>query len=330
MQRRNVALGARRVGRWLRAVVLLLAAGVPVSAQSNLHRDRVAYREAYKDYAIAKMREHGIPASITLAQGMLESGNGKSRLAVEGNNHFGIKCHKDWKGKRMYHDDDRRGECFRVYKSAEQSFEDHSAFLRGYQRYAFLFELDPTDYKGWAHGLKRAGYATDKNYAERLIKIIEEEELWKLDRGVSIDVPPPAVSEKPQLAAGKDQLEVKLGGQHKIYVRNRVEYIVVQPHDTYASLTRAMEMMPWELQRYNELPERKLPPAGTELYIQPKRRKAARGEQTHVVEAGETLYSISQRYAMKSKSLRKKNHMAAGEEVSEGQILYLRKKAPSQ
>lgn len=311
-------------------VVLLVAVSVPLGAQSSQHRDRVAYREAYKGYAIAKMREHGIPASITLAQGMLESGNGKSRLAVQGNNHFGIKCHNDWKGRRMYHDDDRRGECFRVYKSAEQSFEDHSAFLRGYRRYAFLFDLDPTDYKAWAHGLKRAGYATDKSYAERLIKIIEEEELWKLDRGVDIEVPPPRVATQAQRAEGKEQLEIKLGGQHKIYVRNRVEYIVVQPHDTYASLTRAMEMLPWELQRYNELPARELPAPGTELYIQPKRRKAAWGEQTHVVEPGETLYSIAQRYAVKTKWLRKKNRMAKDEEVAEGQVLYLRKKAPRQ
>lgn len=321
---------ALQIARRVIAVCCLLAVGAGAWAQSSLQRERAAYRDAYKAYAIAKMREHGIPASITLAQGMLESGNGKSSLAVKGNNHFGIKCHKDWKGKRMYHDDDRRGECFRVYKSAEQSFEDHSAFLRGYRRYAFLFDLDPTDYKAWAHGLKRAGYATDKSYAQRLIKIIEEEELWKLDRGVEIEVPSPQVASQPQRVAGKEQLEIKLGGQHKIYVRNRVEYIVVQPHDTYASLTRAMEMMPWELQRYNELPARELPSAGTELYIQPKRRKAAWGEQTHVVEAGETLYSIAQRYAMKTKSLRKKNRMAKGDEVAEGQVLYLRKKAPRQ
>ena len=299
-------------------------------AQSALQQERAAYRDTYKNFAIAKMHEHGIPASITLAQGMLESGNGKSRLAVEGNNHFGIKCHSDWKGKRMYHDDDQRGECFRVYKNAGQSFEDHSAFLRGSRRYAFLFDLRPTDYKEWAYGLKQAGYATDPRYAERLIAIIEEEELWKLDSGIKVEVPSPRALELPQRMEGKALLEAKLGGEHKVFVRNRVEYIVVEPHDTYASLSRAMEMMQWELQRYNELPTRDLPPAGTILYIQPKRRKAAFGEQTHVVEAGETLYSISQRYAMKSASLRKKNNIAAGEEVVPGQVLYLRKEAPKQ
>ena len=334
----SVSWGARRMGNcthlWVRGVILLwvlvCASGVNVRAQSSLHQQRVEYREKYKEYAVSKMHEHGIPASITLAQGMLESGNGKSRLAVEGNNHFGIKCHSDWKGKRIYHDDDKRGECFRVYKSPEQSFEDHSAFLRGYSRYAFLFDLDPTDYKGWARGLKRAGYATDPKYAERLIKIIEEEELWKLDRGVTIEVPSPREAQKTQRAEGEERLEVKLGGEHSVFVRNRVEYIVVQPHDTYASLSRAMEMMQWELQCYNELPSRELPPVGTELYIQPKRYRAAHGEQTHVVEAGETLYSISQRYAMKSSSLRRKNRMAKGQEVEPGQVLYLRKKAPRQ
>lgn len=318
--------------RSLRALITLSLATLlfptHLLAQGTTRQQRQEYKAKYQHLAIKKMREHGIPASITLAQGMLESGNGRSRLAREGNNHFGIKCHKDWKGRRMYHDDDARGECFRVYRSVEQSFEDHSNFLRGARRYAFLFDLSPTDYKGWAHGLKKAGYATDPNYARLLIRIIEEEELWQLDRGVEVEIAPPRVAQRDAPATGS-KVVVRLGGSRPVFVRNRVEYIVVAPHDTYQSLTRAMEMMPWELARYNELPARELPPPGTELYVQPKRRRAARGCQTHVVERGETLYSIAQKYAVKTSSLRRRNHLQSSDTaLEEGQLIYLRKKAP--
>ena len=140
-----------------------------------------AYIEAYSDIAVEKMREHGIPASITLSQGLLESGAGRSRLAIEANNHFGIKCH-NWTGATIHHDDDEEQECFRKYEHAEQSFEDHSLFLTTRSRYAFLFELDKTDYKAWAHGLSRAGYATCPNYPTRLINIIEEFNLHRFDK----------------------------------------------------------------------------------------------------------------------------------------------------
>ena len=182
-----------RLGYALLLAMLLGFTTGNVWAQSRLKRDRDAYRDKYKDMAIEQMRLHGVPASITLAQGMLESGNGNSRLATKGNNHFGIKCHKGWKGRRMYHDDDELGECFRVYSSATHSFEDHSLFLRGTRRYAFLFDLDPTDYKGWAHGLQKAGYATDPRYATRLIAIIEEEQLMLYDKGTPVEVASPTV-----------------------------------------------------------------------------------------------------------------------------------------
>ena len=299
----------------------------PVFGQSKLKEQRAAYRDKYKDMAIEQMKLYGVPASITLAQGMLESRNGLSALAAKGNNHFGIKCHKSWKGKKMYQDDDAKGECFRVYKSADHSFEDHSLFLRGARRYAFLFDLEPTDYKGWARGLKKAGYATDPKYADHLIKIIEEEGLAVYDTGVKIEVASPTVGTQRELAK-EPEYEIKMGEEHKIYERNRVQYIIVQQHDTYMSLTRAMEMMPWELAKYNELSDRVLPPPGTELYIQPKRRKAEVNHAVHVVEPGETIYSIAQKYAIKSKYIYKRNRMKKGEEPEVGQLLYLRKKAP--
>ena len=134
---------------------------------------RPEYIEKYKELAVKQMQASGIPASIILAQACLESGDGNSRLATEGKNHFGIKCHT-WEGPKIYHDDDANGECFRKYGDAEESFKDHSDFLRFRDRYRFLFELNVNDYKGWAHGLKKAGYATNPNYPQMLIKIIEE------------------------------------------------------------------------------------------------------------------------------------------------------------
>jgi len=305
--------------------LLLLPFGL--LAQTQLQRDRSAYRDRYKDMAIDQMKRHGVPASITLAQGMLESGNGKSRLATQGNNHFGIKCHKTWQGKRMYHDDDARGECFRVYNSAQHSFDDHSLFLRGTRRYAALFNLAPTDYKGWAHGLKKAGYATDPKYAQRLIDIIEEQGLFAYDSGVEIEVASPTV-DTGQLVVPEKGFVIELAGNHRVYIRNRVRYIIVQPHDTYADLSRQMEMMQWEIQSYNELPSRSLPPAGSVIYIQPKRRKAEIQHQVHVAEAGETMYTIAQKYAVKTKSLYRRNRMKEGEQPEPGQLIYLRGKVP--
>ncbi|WP_242202585.1 glucosaminidase domain-containing protein [Aestuariivivens insulae] len=141
------------------------------------------YIDTYKDIAKTEMELYGIPASITLAQGILESGSGKGRLSVEANNHFGIKCH-DWTGKKIYHDDDRRQECFRKYKDAKYSFRDHSLFLTQRKRYSALFDLKKHDYRGWAKGLRAAGYATDKKYPQKLISLIERYKLYEYDKGI--------------------------------------------------------------------------------------------------------------------------------------------------
>ncbi len=147
----------------------------------NLNKTTLAYIKEYNDIAILEMISYKIPASITLAQGILESQSGKSRLSVRGNNHFGIKCHSSWKGKRLHHDDDARQECFRKYEHPFSSFRDHSLFLYGKDRYADLFKLRKKDYKGWAKGLKKAGYATDPKYPKKLIALIEDYELYKYD-----------------------------------------------------------------------------------------------------------------------------------------------------
>ncbi|GGI55719.1 glucosaminidase domain-containing protein [Winogradskyella haliclonae] len=158
----------------------------PIKAEEKLPRKRTSvdtYINTYANIAMAEMRISKIPASITLAQGILESGSGNGRLAKEANNHFGIKCH-GWKGAKIYHDDDRSQECFRKYKTASTSYKDHSEFLTGRKRYANLFRLKPNDYKGWARGLRAAGYATDRKYPQKLISLIERYELYKYDNQV--------------------------------------------------------------------------------------------------------------------------------------------------
>ncbi|QXP65505.1 glucosaminidase domain-containing protein [Polaribacter sp. AHE13PA] len=153
-----------------------------ITKNSNLNKQTLDYIRKYAAVSVKEMHLHRIPASITLAQGILESGRGRSELALKSNNHFGIKCHSEWQGQRVYHDDDHKGECFRKYQYVESSYDDHSAFLTQRRRYAFLFDYDSDDYKGWAKGLRRAGYATDKKYPNKLIKIIEDYRLHEFDK----------------------------------------------------------------------------------------------------------------------------------------------------
>ena len=148
----------------------------------NLNKYTLTYIKKYAPLAVIKMHEYKIPASITLAQGILESGNGRSVLATKSNNHFGIKCHRGWKGERVYHDDDKKDDCFRKYTYVEDSYTDHSKFLTGRKRYAFLFKLRQKNYKRWAKGLKKAGYATDRKYPSKLIQIIESYQLYEFDK----------------------------------------------------------------------------------------------------------------------------------------------------
>lgn len=304
---------------------LLILLGVIVAnsfGQSKISRQE--YISKYADIAIRQMKQYGVPASIILAQGMLESDNGNSSLATKANNHFGIKCHKDWTGPTMYHDDDRKDECFRKYKNSEGSYMDHSLFLRGGRRYATLFDLEPTDYKGWAHGLKKAGYATNPKYAEMLIKIIEDNELHKFDKGVTIAV------ESPRKGTGQlvdvDGFSIDIYKTRSVYIRNRIKYIIVKEGDTFESLTKELSLMPWQLHKYNDLTKDSTLRVGQEIYIQPKRWRAERNHSVHTADTGETMYSISQMYGVKLKSLYRKNRMKVGEEPEVGQTINLRKR----
>ncbi len=286
---------------------------------------RQQYIDRYKEIAIKEMKRTGVPASITLAQGILESGNGNSTLALQANNHFGIKCHKDWRGRKFYHDDDQPNECFRVYATPELSFKDHSDFLVKHSRYDFLFDLKTTDYKGWAKGLKQAGYATASKYDHSLIRIIEEEKLYRFDeKGYrpEQDLYEPAT---PLLAGNVDNFSITpFGGEVK--TENRIEYTVVRKNDTYESIAEDHGVMVWQLLKYNERTKGYALKAGEPLYLQPKRNKADIMYKTHTVKAGESMYAISQRYGIKIKALYKRNNMEVGQEPTAGTELSLRKK----
>jgi len=290
---------------------------------------REEYIQQYYKLAISEMIRSGIPASITLAQGCWESGNGNSRLATEANNHFGIKCKADWKGKKIYHDDDARQECFRKYPNAEASYIDHSNFLMAGSRYSFLFQLDSKDYVGWAHGLKKAGYATDPTYAQRLIKIIEDFKLSAYDQyNDSRQMPAIGQEQSPQKLIVPPSTLAKTNARHKIEMRNGLRTIVVAEGDTYESLTRELKMKDWELYTYNDFEKGRNPKPNEILYLQHKHKKAGKKQLIHIAEEGDTMHYLAQRYGLKLKPLLKRNRMDRGKEPVAGQKVYLRKKSP--
>lgn len=318
------------------SIVLLVSLAADLYSQQS--SARLEYIEKYKDIAIGKMESHGIPASITLAQGCLESGDGRSDLAVKANNHFGIKCHKDWKGPSYYKKDDDPGKsCFRKYDKVEESFKDHSDFLRYRDRYAFLFDLDVTDYKGWAHGLKKAGYATDPHYAQRLIKIIEDYQLYKYDRGeysaksasakgheVILPPSPSQLEAVKELKPAKSSIWYKYSQNRTLYVRNGVTYIISSEGDTYDSIAKEYNLFKSELLSFNDLKKGENIHPGTIVYLERKRNRALKHLEYHVAESGDNYYDLSQRYAVKLKKLLEYNDVEAGGEVSENEIIKLR------
>lgn len=293
-------------------VVILLIGGLIYAQNRNF--TRTEYINRYKELAIKEMKRTGIPASIKLAQAMLESDNGNSRLAREANNHFGIKCHKSWTGKVIYHDDDHKGECFRKYNSPEDSYRDHSDFLLGSSRYSGLFELASYDYKGWARELKRSGYATNPRYDDLLIRIIEENNLHKYDERISPGRRMITTIESDSYISGR-----------QIQYNNRVKYIIANEGDSFESIRKDLRLLAFELYKYNELSRTDTIYPGQILYIQPKRNKAEAGNRYHIVREGESMYDISQKYAIKLDKLYKKNLMNPGEEPLAGQQLSLRK-----
>ena len=263
---------------------------------------RKEYIEKYASLAVKQMHQYKIPASITLAQGILESNNGNSRLAVKANNHFGIKCH-GWEGKKIFADDDKKNECFRNYKNVLESFVDHSLFLNKYSRYEFLFNYKITDYKSWAKGLKKAGYATNSKYPELLIKIIEENKLYQFDRE-KID-------------------ENLVSGKRNIYMHpNKIKYVISQNQETYETIAKSLNIKLKQILKYNDDNNLSVLKVGTKVFIQPKRNRSK--QRTHVVNKGEDLRSISQTYGIKMKSLKKRNELILKNGLNNGDKLRLR------
>jgi LysM repeat protein len=296
----------------------------------------------WKEEAIYQMASHGVPASITLAQGILESRDGNSRLAKEGNNHFGIKCHSDWEGKRIYEDDETRNECFRQYKNARESFDDHSLFLKK-PRYASLFELKPDDYKGWAKGLRECGYATNPDYAKLLIRIIEENNLTQYDEtGMSYaksntvparneTTPESSVlsinrtSRKSRTAVDKEvRSEITISNNHEVKVSdNNIKYVVVKEGETKESIAKDIDLNVWILNKFNDFSADTQLQPGDIVYLQPKRNKANVADYT--VQSGDTWFSISQKFGMKLKQLRKINAASGTGDPTPGASLKLKK-----
>lgn len=320
---------------------LLLLFIITLSVVSSAQKiTRQGYVNLYKQWAITEMNRVGIPASITLAQGILESECGNSELAVEGNNHFGIKCHSDWMGETIYHDDDKNQECFRKYTSAYDSFKDHSDFLKQKSRYSSLFELDKTDYKSWAYGLKAAGYATDPQYAQKLITIIEEMGLEAYDTENSLYVADDANdytydktngqvvknnTEKTMLKVKKNLLySINPLHEHNVEYNNGVRYIEVMGGDSFASIAKEFHLLVSELLSYNDLDATADITQIKYLYIRSKKNRAHPNCVTHVVKKGETAWSIAHKYGIKLRKLRRFNHLPAGDVVNEGDVLNLR------
>lgn len=275
-----------------------------VLAQMKWNQRYQTYINQYRDLAIEQMLKFKIPASITLAQGLLESGAGYSELATKGNNHFGIKCH-GWTGRKTYHDDDEAQECFRVYNNVYESYEDHSLLLSRQPRYRSLFSLDGDDYKGWAHGLKKCGYATSPTYAQKLIGIIELYKLQQYDKAKKYD-------RFMESRAYKDSPSAKGGILHPIHRYNKNYYIVVKQGDTFRSIGKELGLSYRKIAKYNERNKRDKLVVGETIYLKKKQKKADKTykNRPHTVKPGESMYSIAQYYGMRVKSLYKKNGLS--------------------
>jgi LysM repeat protein len=293
------------------------------AAISQISRDD--YIKKYQLLAIEEMNRSRIPASIKMAQACLESSNGNSELSKKSNNHFGIKCKSNWHGKKVYYDDDHKNECFRKYRTVEESYIDHTNFLMNNPRYAFLFELDLEDYKGWAKGLKKAGYATAPNYHNVLIKIIEDNQLYRLDYQMELN-------EMVAFRGGKlnpnvsERMTINPYQSHEIHHYNGLKAVVARKGDTFEIIAQELGMEDWELYKFNDHREGYSPQPGEIVYVQQKRTRATKNHATHVVKEGETMHFISQLYGIKLRPLYRRNNLDWGAQPAVSEVINLRKK----
>ncbi|MFA7139714.1 MAG: glucosaminidase domain-containing protein [Proteiniphilum sp.] len=278
-----------------------------------------AYIDRYGDLAVAHMERYRIPASITLAQGILESGAGLSELARRSNNHFGIKCHRGWRGPSVYAADDSPNDCFRSYETVEESYRDHSEFLANSVRYRALFELSPTDYKGWARGLQKSGYATDRAYANKLIKLIEDYALYRYDdpkyrKGVSRR----EREERRRIESAQAIWE------HQPYITYGLVYVIAVSGDTFGGIASEFGFKEKDLLKYNEVPPDFPLSEGDIVYFQKKKVRADKPYEFHTVQVGESMYSISQKYGIRLRNLYRLNKKSYEYIPEEGDVLKLR------
>jgi len=325
--------------RKLGTIILLSCLSIAMWAQSK-NAAYEAYIAEYRQVAIEQQRKHGIPASITMAQAILESAAGKSELATKANNHFGIKCTSDWPGKTYKYNDNRSNECFRKYADVADSYEDHSLFLKR-KRYESLFALSLGDYKNWAYGLKACGYATDPKYPEKLIRLIELYELNKLtfdktivksdsdlkkklfieEEGTEIAF---AEQEKVEDYAMPPMEELRIFHNHRSGYRNGVRYVIAGPNETFASLALFLNMYERTLRKYNDALDTRELKEGDIVYIYPKKNKANRRYPTYYFKTGDDAWEIAQKYGIKLKSLYKLNGIPYGTPLTTHQRLELR------
>ncbi len=313
-------------------LISVLLFQLSASAQTVDRITKAEYINLYKGDAIKDMMKMGVPASITLAQGILESESGNSDLAREAKNHFGIKCHKGWTGDTFHKDDDARDECFRKYKTVLESYDDHGRFLRERPRYAFLFDYEISDYKKWAHGLKQAGYATNPRYPELLIKLIEEHNLDVYDMGgkkipvTGTQSPSPVVSirQEPEAINPEKSIPEKESIKKSGVLLNfaGVPYVIARKEDSWLSLAMSHDMRMWQLLKYNDARDNDIIEPGSIIYLKPKRGKPL--QEFHVAKTRDTYWSISQQYGVKLKKLLQLNEPESASRVMAGQKIKLK------
>ena len=327
--------------RFLRTILLFaiitIAYALPVTGKERQTREE--YVERYKAIAIAHMERYGIPASITMAQGILESDSGNSQLSTSSNNHFGIKCKKSWRGDRVYHDDDAKGECFRAYPSVEASYEDHADFLDQSPRYDSLFAYASDDYRSWARGLKACGYATAPDYAERLVKIIETMQLYLLDKENGSKIYMAAkratantegwfesstASPDEQINPNAFRVTVNSHQGYGIYRTNHTFYVVAKEGDTYQKIGEVFHISTRTLEKFNDVAKGAALKKGDIVYIERKKTQWLGNVMQHKVVREENLYSLSQSYGIRQKSLMKLNRLRNGDDVKKGEIIRLK------
>jgi len=307
-----------------RLIIIFLSISIQSFSQPR-NQAYLSYIEQYHQLAEKQQKEHGIPASIVLAQGLLESGAGQSDFAKSSNNHFGIKC-TDWAGEKIYHDDDLMGECFRKYDQVLDSYEDHAAFLKNRPRYNFLFDLNPTDYQGWAHGLKKAGYATDPVYAFKLISIIEDYNLHRFDLGQGTSG---EYAVKSNNSSDINENHGSIGTvralvNHEVVKVNGVKFVISIPGDTYAGIADEFRTTEERIREYNEVALSTALNPGTRVFLSAKKNKAPENCETHIAQFGESMHSIAQDYGIRIESIYKLNKIPYTQGVIEGQVLKLR------